>query len=240
MRRLPALIVFAATAIGLGGCQHNAVEAPGATAAATASAATPASAGSTSAYVRAHLKDYVPVRLDADLSGFDASQKQMLARLVQAADVMNAIYWQQAWGSRESLMERIDDAPTRRFADINFGPWDRLNDNHPFVPGVGPRPPAARFYPANMSKAEFEAAPLEDKTSLYTLLRRNDAGALVTIPYHQAYRSDLEHAASLLQQASRLAENADFAKYLSMRAEALLSDQYRASDFAWMDMRGNP
>ncbi|MDN5924921.1 MAG: Zn-dependent hydrolase, partial [Xanthomonadales bacterium] len=242
MSRLSCLLCSLAAPLLLAGC-HAVSTNPEAAPEASAAVAPPSAgvmATRPSDYVTEHLKDYASVTLDADLSALDAKQKQMLVVLIKAADVMNEIYWKQAWGDRDALMARVHDRPTWRFLDINYGPWDRLNNNHPFIDGVGPRPPGARFYPTNMTKAEFERAPLKDKTSLYTLLRRDDAGALVTIPYHQAYRSDLQKAAGLLHQAARLAEDKGFANYLSLRAQALLNDNYRPSDFAWMEMKTNP
>ncbi len=194
----------------------------------------------TAAQVRQHLSDYATVKLGADLSAFDARQKQMIALLVQAADSMNALYWKQGWGDRDALLAKIGDPSVREFAEINYGPWDRLDNDKPFVDGIGPRPAGAQFYPADMTKAEFEASPLKDKTSLYTLLRRDDKGQLITVPYHEAYKAELEKAAGLLREAAKLAKDAGFRKYLAMRADALLSDDYQASDFAWMDMKSNP
>lgn len=201
----------------------------------------PASAATeTSAAVKQHLGDYATVKLTADLSHFDANQKQMIGLLVQAADSMNALYWKQAWGDKSALMQKIHDPAVREFAEINFGPWDRLDNDKPFVAGIGPRPPAVQFYPADMTKAEFEQSPLKDKTSLYTLLRRDAKGDLITVPYHVAYKPELEKTAGLLRQAATLARDKDFAKYLDMRADALLSDDYQPSDFAWMAMKNNP
>lgn len=202
----------------------------------TASAAAPP----TEANVRRHLADYATVKLTADLSGLDANQKKMLGLLIDAADVTNAIYWRQSWGEKDALLAKITDPDVRAFAELNYGPWDRLDNDRPFVAGVGPRPAGAQFYPANMSKAEFEQADLKDKASLYTLLRRDDAGKLQTVPYHVAYKAELDKAADLLRQASKLAVDKGFAHYLTMRADALQSDDYQPSDFAWMDMKTNP
>ncbi|KZC34408.1 Zn-dependent hydrolase, partial [Rhodanobacter sp. FW510-R12] len=190
--------------------------------------------------VQRHLADYATVKLGADLSKFDARQKKMIALLVEAADSMNAIYWQQAWGDKNALLQKIADPATREFAEINYGPWDRLDNDQPFVDGVGARPPGAQFYPADMGKAEFEKSSLKDKTSLYTLLRRDAQGQLITVPYHEAYKAELEKTAGLLRQAAKLARDPGFRKYLTLRADALLSDDYQASDFAWMDMKHNP
>ena len=164
----------------------------------------------------------------------------MLALLVQAADVMNSLFWQQTVGDRDALLAGITDADTRKLVEMNFSGWDRLNDDKPFVDGVGPRPPGITFYPADMSKEEFEAAALPDKSSWYTLLRRDSAGKLITVPFHEAYRADLEKAAALLRQAAPLSKDKAFANYLRMRADALLSDDFQPSDMAWMDMKSNP
>ena len=195
----------------------------------------------TTGYAADHAGDYAVVQLKADLSRFDDRAKAMIAKLVQAADVMNDLYWRQSWdGDRESLLARAPDQATRELVQINFGPWDRLNEDTPLMDGVGARPPGGAFYPADMTRAEFEAATLPDKTSNYTLLRRDDAGKLITVPYHVAYRANLERAAALLREAAVLSADKSFADYLAMRADALLSDDFRPSDLAWMDMKTNP
>jgi len=191
-------------------------------------------------YARVHANDYAVVPLQADLSAFDARGRQMIARLVEASQVMNDLWWQQSWsGDRDALLARATDEATRELVRINYGPWDRLNEDTPFIEGVEPRPPGGTFYPVDMSKAAFESADLPDKTSNYTLLRRQD-GQLVTVPYHEAYRADLERAATLLREASALSDDDAFAEYLAMRADALLDDDFRASDMAWMEMKTNP
>jgi hypothetical protein len=238
--RLLALSLAAA----LAGCgsSHQEAAAPAEKPATPASAAPaqPAPPSTDADLARQRMGDYATVKLTADLSGFDDEQKRMIALLVQAADVTNSLYWQQSWGDKDALMKRIPDEDTRRYAEINYGPWDRLHEDQPFVAGVGPRPPGVQFYPADMGKEEFEKADLKDKTSLYTLLRRDAQGKLVTVPFHEAYRADLEKAAGLLREAAGLSADKDFADYLKLRADALLSDEYRKSDFAWMAMKKNP
>lgn len=208
--------------------------------AAPATSATAQAGGETGDAVAQHLADYATVKLTADLSAFNAKQKKMIALLVEAADSMNAIYWQQAWGDKGALLRKISDPATREFAEINYGPWDRLDNDKSFVEGIGERPPGAQFYPADMTKEQFEQSTLKDKTALYTLLRRDAQGQLVTVPYHEAYKDELEKAAGLLRDAAKLAQDAGFRKYLTMRAAALLSDDYQPSDFAWMAMKNNP
>ncbi|MEO8998140.1 MAG: Zn-dependent hydrolase [Rhodanobacter sp.] len=214
--------------------------APTSTAPVTAASSAVPVDGNPSAAVKQHLADYATVKLTADLSAFDAKQKKMIALLVEAADSMNAIYWQQAWGDKDALLQKIGDPATREFAEINYGPWDRLDNDQPFVKGIGARPAGAQFYPADMSKEEFEKSSLTDKTGLYTLLRRDAQGQLTSVPYHEAYKAELQKAAGLLRDAARLSQDAGFKKYLTMRADALLSDDYQASDFAWMAMKKNP
>ncbi len=181
---------------------------------------------------------YAPVQLTADLSGLTADQKKMLPLLIEASDIMDDLFWQQAYGDRDALLGSIRDDAIRRFAEINYGPWDRLDGDSPFIEGVGDKPPGANFYPADMTKEEFEAADLAGKDSLYTLVRREGDG-LAVVPYHVAYQDQLDHASNLLKQAAEFAEDKDFRSYLLERAHALETDDYQPSDFIWMDMKNN-
>ena len=192
-------------------------------------------------YAQAHAGDYAVVPLKADLSHLDENTRRMVAKLVQAADVMNDLTWKQSWGGdRAALLAQAPDDATRELVNINFGPWDRLNEDTPFIANIKPRPPGGMFYPVDMTKEAFEAANLPDKTSNYTLLRRDAAGKLVTVPYHVEYKPELERTAALLREAAELSGDKSFADYLRMRADALLTDDFRASDMAWMDMKTNP
>ena len=231
------LLLAALVALAVAGCQRDA--APGA---ANPAGTTPdAAAVPEQSYGEQHAGDYAVVPLKADLSAFDADGKRMIALLVQASQVMDELYWKQSWeGDREALLARAPDEATRDWIRLNFGPWDRLNGDAAMLPGVGPRPPGGVFYPADMDRAEFEQADLPDKTSWYTLLRRDEAGELITVPYHVAYQPELERAAALLREASGLSEHRGFSRYLEMRADALLSDDFQPSDMAWMDIRHNP
>ena len=183
---------------------------------------------------------YATVRLTADLSHLSDRQKQMIPILIEASEIMDELFWQQAWGDKEALLSSIENPKQRRFADINYGPWDRLAADKPFLESADKKPLGARFYPEDMSKEEFEAWEQDGKDGLYTLVRRNDAGQLTLLPYHVAYRESLEKAAELLRKASLLAEDPEFAAYLTMRADALLTDDFQPSDMAWMDMKNNP
>ncbi|HJK97552.1 MAG TPA: hypothetical protein RMF84_10040, partial [Polyangiaceae bacterium LLY-WYZ-14_1] len=158
---------------------------------------------------------------------------------------MDAAFWVQAYGDRQALLDDVDDPGARRFVEINYGPWDRLAGNEPFLPGVGPKPPGANFYPPDLTREELEAAARDADdagaalASLYTMVRRGDDGALRTIPYHRFFRTYVAAAAAELRAAAELVPNEAFARYLRLRADALETDDYRASDLAWLDVRDN-
>jgi len=183
---------------------------------------------------------YATVRLTADLSHLTDRQKKMVPLLIEAAKIMDDLFWQQAYGDKEKLLDSILDPKERRFAEINYGPWDRLAANQPFIESAGPKPPGARFYPEDMSKQEFDDWQQEDKSGMYSLVRRDQQGQLTLVPYRQAYHAELGNAALLLRQAAELAEDPEFAHYLRLRADALETDNYQPSDLAWMDMKHNP
>lgn len=185
------------------------------------------------------LEAYAPVRLTADLSVLSASERAMIPPLVAAAKVMDQLFWYQAYGARDALFEAIPELETRRFAHINYGPWDRLDGNRPFVPGYGPKPPGANFYPPDMTREEFEAWDAPDKAGLYSYVRRGDDGELKLVPYSTMHRLKLREAADHLRAAARHAEYEGLKRYLELRADALLSDRYHESDLAWMDMKDN-
>jgi uncharacterized protein YcfL len=185
------------------------------------------------------LNDYVKVKLTTDLSKLDDKEKKMIPLLINAADIMNDLFWVQAYGDKNELLTEIEDEATKKYVMVNYGPWDRLDGNKPFVEGVGEKPAGANLYPADITKEEFEKADLSDKSSLYTFLRRDDKGNLVTIPYNEMFKAQLADAASYLLEASKYAEDEGLNKYLKMRAQALLNDDFQPSDFAWLDMKSN-
>ena len=183
---------------------------------------------------------YAEFELTADLGHLSASQREMIGVLIEASRIMDDLFWRQAFRDDYSgWLASIADGDARRFADLNYGPWDRLANDAPFIKGFGPKPLGANFYPADMSKEEFEAAYLPGKKGLYSLVRRDNAGELVLIPYHVAYRDELHRAAELLRDAAGLADDQQFATYLKLRAAALISDEFQTSDLFWMDVKTN-
>ena len=183
------------------------------------------------------LNEFAPFTLTADISHLTEKEKEILPYLFDAAKIMEAIYWKQAIGNKKDFLERVKDADAKKFAHIQYGPWDRLNNNKAYLTNVGPKPAGANFYPEDMTKEEFEALEDPNKGSLYTLIRRDSDGNLKVVWYHEAYKSELEKAAALLRKAANIAENEDLKKYLTLRADALLTDDYFQSDLAWMDMK---
>lgn len=190
--------------------------------------------------------EYTSVSLAADTSALTPKERQMLPLLIDAAKAMDPIFWQQTYGSRDSLLANVNDAGIRRFIDINYGPYDRLDNNSPFIPEVGPRLPGANLYPKDITKEEFEAAVAKGPKAhadslkdLYTLVRRAPDSTLIAVPYHVAFKEQNEVAAAKLREAAKLAEDPGLKKYLELRATALLTDNYQPSDLAWMDMKNN-
>lgn len=196
--------------------------------------------------VAARVGRYAPVRLTADLSRLFPGQRKMIPLLIAAADQMDQIFWMEVCADKDALFSKATDAHVRRFVQINYGPWDRVGGDEAFVAGVGPKPAGAGFYPADMTKEEFQrhlAAHPEDKpafTSQYTLIRRDSTGRLIAVPYRVAFAAQVKAAAEKLWEAAALAEDPALRKYLDLRASALLDDNYRDSDLAWLDVKDSP
>ena len=183
---------------------------------------------------------YAPVTLTADLAPLTAKEREMVSLFIDASVIMDDLFWHQAYpGDRAKLLAGITDPAMRRFVDVNYGPWDRLAGNAPFVPGVGRKPDAAGFYPLDMTREEFERADLPGSRSEYTVLKRDAQGGLQVVPYSKHYGAGLERAAVLLDRAAALAEDPGLRQYLELRARALRTDEYRESDMAWLDMKDN-
>jgi hypothetical protein len=212
--------------------------------------------------MKAKLNEFAVVKLTTDLTKLNGPELQTIPILIQIAQIMDDIYWQQTLGDKKSFLAGIKDPDTRRFAEINYGPWDRLGDNKPFIAGFGEKPKGANFYPNDMTKEEFEKWDNPDKTSQYTLVKRMPDKKLQTVWYHEAYKAQIEKAAELLEKAAgylngNMQEQSAFSpeasneelintagldelkNYLLLRAKALRTDDYFESDIAWMNMKNN-
>ena len=188
-----------------------------------------------------HLSDkYAEYTLTTDISHLSENEKQMLPLLFEAADIMDGLFWMENYGDKDELMAKIgDNADIKKLASIAYGPWDGLDGNKPFVEGIGPKPAGAQFYPADMTEEEWNAFADPNKDSQYTMIVRDENGALKSIWYHEYFAEQIEKAASLLDRASELAGDKEFATYLKLRAKALRTDDYLESDMQWMDVRNN-
>ncbi len=238
VRRAGALIV---TAVSLAAAVAACGERDAARVGADERGEQPAAAADSAALVPPRPEIYRSYALRADLSGLTDRQRRLIVKLIEASTIMDGLFWRQAFRDDwETWLAAIDDEATRAFAAINYGPWDRLADNQPFMAGFGPKPLGANLYPADMTRAEFEAWQQPGKDGLYSLVRRDESGALALVPYHEVYGPELARAAVLLKQAAKLAEHEGFASYLELRADALVTDLFFESDMAWMDVKTNP
>lgn len=214
--------------------------------AATSSADTEKPAATESADMQRRTSEYTSVQLVVDTTNLTPKERLMLPLLMDAAKAMDPIFWKQTYGPRDSVMASVSDEGVRRFMDVNYGPYDRLDNNAPFVPEVGPRPDGANLYPRDVTKPEIEAAIAKGPKAradsikdLYTLIRRNPDGSLQIVPYSEAFKAENTIASERLSAAAVLAEDPGLKKYLTLRSKALLDDNYYPSDLAWMDMKNN-
>ncbi len=191
------------------------------------------------------LAQYATVKLTTDMKALTPNEQQMIPLLIEAADAMNAPFWTEAYGNRDSLLQHVPGADARKLVEINYGPWNRLGNNAPFVPEIGPKPEGANFYPPGMTKSEFDSAAATSKArgdslkSLYTMIRRDANGRLTAVPYSKFFAAAHGIAAQKLLAAAKLADDPGLKKYLTMKAAALQNDDYQPSDYAWMAMKNN-
>ncbi len=181
---------------------------------------------------------YTEVTLKTDLSHLSDKQRKMVGIMIEVAEIMDGLFWRQSYGDKDALLSKIKDPDTRRFAELNYGPWDRLNNNEPFISGYNAKPDVAQFYPEDMTKEELASAPAAIRDQ-YTMVTRDADGKLKAIPYHVYFKDEIEKAAKKLEEAAGLAEDAGLKNYLTKRAKALRTDEYFESDLAWMDMKSN-
>ena len=193
---------------------------------------------------------FAPTEITADVSRLSAGDRAALDKIIEASRLMDPVYFRQVWSGNVGLLKKLEADTTvagkerLHYFRINMGPWSLLDDNMPFIDGAPKaRPVGANYYPADMTKEEFTAwvqsLPEKDRekaTGFFTVIRRGPDRTLVMVPYSREYREWLEPASALLKEASHLATNKSLRKYLASRAEAFLSDDYYASDVAWMEL----
>lgn len=184
------------------------------------------------------VEEFAPVDLTTDLSKLTPKEKELVGIFLDIAKIMDDLFWQQSYGNKAD-MDTIKDEYVKQFAMINYGPWERLNDMKPFVSGFGEKPLGAGFYPKDMTKEEFDALKDKNKNSLYTVLRRDNEGKLIVKWYREEYKEQIQNVCALLDKAIALAEDAGLKNYLKERKKAFETDDYFASDMAWMDMKNS-
>jgi len=192
---------------------------------------------------------FAPADIGADVSALPAGERAALAKMIEAARVMDALFLRQVWAGNETLLLDLvrDETPLGRarlrYFLINKGPWSRLDGDAPFLPGAPPKPASANFYPAGAAQAEVEAwqksLPEGERaraTGFFTTVRRSPGGGLLAVPFSQEYQGELQRAAELLREAAALTAQPTLRDFLAKRAEAFLTDDYYASDVAWMEL----
>lgn len=198
----------------------------------------------------AKIRQFAPTDLTADASHLSENDRKALDKLIEAAKLLDPLFLRQVWTGNEALRKKLETDTSSEGRErlhyfmINKGPWSRNQRNEPFIEGVlHEKPPQAGFYPDDMTKDEFNAwvssLSEQDKkraTGFFTVIRRGPDGKLKIVPYHEEYREFLEPAAKLLKEAAELTTNASLKIFLTKRADAFLSDDYYASDVAWMDL----
>jgi hypothetical protein len=192
---------------------------------------------------------FAVVDIAPDLEALPPSERLALQKLVEAARLMDSLFFRQVWAGNPSLLVRLaaDPGPLARAqldnVLLNKGPWHRLDENAPFVPGVPPKPPGANFYPEDATREEIErviaALPEPEQAAargFYTVFRRQPDRSLVVVPYSREYQDELSRAAALLREAAAATEAPTLRAFLTSRAEAFLTNDYYASDVAWMEL----
>ena len=181
--------------------------------------------------------EYAYYELKADMSHLTQSEKNLIPIFCDIANIMDDLFWKQTYGDKGQLMKQISDPYAREYALINYGPWDRLNDNKPFIKGFGAKPDMCQYYPLDITEKEFNAFKDPNKNSLYTVIRRDGKGNLITRWYHEEYKEEIKRVCDLLEKAITITDNPEMKNYLVERKKAFETDDYLKSDIAWMDMK---
>lgn len=187
--------------------------------------------------MKAKVEEYAHVELKSDLvSGLNDKEKELVKIFFQVGEITDDLFWKQTFGDKSKL-DTITDPYAKEFAMIHYGAWDRLDNNKPFLGGYGEKLDVCNYYPHDITAEEFEAFDDANKDSWYTVIRRNDDGSLKSVWYHEAYAEEIGRICALLEKAVTLAEDPGLKNYLEKRIEAFKTDDYLASDLAWMDMK---
>ena len=183
------------------------------------------------------VESYAMVEVSSPLyDALSENDKKIVGLFREAADIMDGLFWKQTFGDK-SLIDELPEGYAKQYAYINYGAWDHLDDNKPFLKGYGVKPLGCQYYPQDMTMEEWNAFEDPDKLNLYTVIRRDENGSLKTVWYRDEYKEELDKVCSLLEEAASLTTNEGMRTYLTERVKAFRTDDYLASDLAWMDMK---
>ena len=183
------------------------------------------------------VESYAVVEVTSPLyDALSENDRKIVDLFRQAGEIMDGLFWKQTFGDK-AVIDSLPDGYAKQYAMINYGPWDHLDDNRPFIEGYGEKPLGCQYYPQDMTMEEWNAFEDPDKLSLYTVIRRDENGALKTVWYRDEYKEEIEKVCALLEEAAALTTNEGMRKYLTERVKAFRTDDYLASDMAWMDMK---
>lgn len=182
------------------------------------------------------VEEYAYFDLVTDLSKLSENDKQLIPIFFEIGQIMDDLFWEQTFAPKSSL-DTIKDKWMKEFAIINYGAWDRLDNDKPFIPGFGEKPATCNYYPQDCTLEEYEACKDKNKDSHYTVLTRNEDGSLKAVWYHEFYKEKIDKVCALMDKAINICENPAMKKYLTLRKKALQTDDYFDSDMAWMDMK---
>lgn len=187
--------------------------------------------------MKVKVEQYAPFELTSPLAAeLSANEKKIVEIFFQIGEIADGLFWKQTFGDKAAI-DKIADPYVRQFAYINYGAWDRLDNNKPFIQGYGEKADVCNYYPSDITAQEFEAFDAPDKLSWYTVVRRDENGKLKTVPYHVEYAEEVNRMCELMQQAADLTDDTGLKNYLIKRIEAFRTDDYYESDLAWMDMK---
>ena len=183
------------------------------------------------------VESYAVVEVSSPLyDALSENDKHIVGLFRQAGEIMDGLFWKQTFGDKAEI-EALPDGYAKTYAMINYGPWDHLDDNNSFIKEYGVKPLGCQYYPQDMTMEEWNAFEDPDKLNLYTVIRRDENGALKTVWYRDEYKEELEMVCALLEEAAALTTNEGMRTYLTERVKAFRTDDYLASDLAWMDMK---
>lgn len=192
---------------------------------------------------------FAPVDVRVDVSDLPPNERAALERLIEASRYIDSLFMRQrSPGNEATLIQLLADNTPQGHARLSYfmlnrGPWSELDEDRLFVPGAGAKPPGGNFYPAGSTREEVDAwmktlqgAQREAATGFFTTIRRTPDGKLTAVPYSLEYQGELAEMARLLREAAALTKQPTLKSFLEKRADAFVSNDYYASDVAWMEL----